>query len=235
MFKIIFQIILLVYIIFVIHSFLEIQKYNPNGYLMNYNTNISDTHEGLKSLNPVQFNNHFISSNQLTEFSLNINDIPTLINLKEEKHINIFKNKELINIFNVYEHINIIDHIFFQDNKLLIPIHKSISIYKDYYQKELIKCLHNYNIIHVISGETKIFLFNPKHEKEIIHKNNTEIKKWGQRVIIQENDTIIIPTNWYYFIETEKDVILYHTDIDTYFTFIPNLLKKKYISYQYLN
>ena len=83
----------------------------------------------------------------------------------------------------------------------------------------------------MIDGKTTIYLFNPKHKDEILNKTNNEIKKWGHKLTLQKDDTILIPTNWYYIQETKDKCIQYHIEIDDIFTYLPTLIKSK-ISYK---
>ena len=222
MFKLIFKVIILIYIILVIFYLLELQKYNTHGLIIE-SKNINDMVQTIQSLNPTIFKKeHSFKYDPLLT--------PTLdnepFNLKEDKVINIFKNKKLIDILNISENIRF-DTSILGNSTYLFPIQYSLTIYKGLHQSDLLRCYHNYNILGVLSGETKIYLFNPKHEKDIIHKEKDMVKKWGHKRILQKNDILLIPTNWYYFIETDDD-ILYHIDINTYFTFLPNILKEYY-------
>ena len=83
-------------------------------------------------------------------------------------------------------------------------------------------------MIGVLEGEAAIYLFNPKHKDEIMHKENHQIKKWGHKKTIQKGDILIIPPYWSFIQEIEDGIIQYHIDIDNYFTFIPNYLKEMY-------
>ena len=80
-------------------------------------------------------------------------------------------------------------------------------------------------MIEVIQGETTIYLFNPKHKEDILHKENNQIKKWRHKLKLTPKMTLFIPPNWYYIQETDQESIQYHINIDTLFTFIPNYLK----------
>ena len=62
----------------------------------------------------------------------------------------------------------------------------------------------------------------------ILNKENYQIKKWGHKKRIQKGDILFIPPYWSYIQKVEKGIIQYHIDIDTYFTFLPNLLKEIY-------
>ena len=210
-----------------IYSILDIQKYNENGLIADCSS-IEDIQDNLKILNPIVFKHIIpIDIDDKSIFSLNLNGTINFFDIKKDYSINIFKNNSLINIFSIYETL---DKSIFHNNKLLFPIINSITIHKGYNQSSLLKCVNNYNIINVLDGETTIYIFNPKHINDIIGKNN-HIKKWGHKKYLKKGDNIIIPVNRYYFIETKEYVLLYHTDINTYFTFIPNILKGVYLSF----
>ena len=132
----------------------------------------------------------------------------------------------------LFERINIpsltLDTSFIHGSHFHFPIKHSITIIKGKNSIPLKKCIHNHNIIGVLEGSSTIYLFNPKHKDEIINKENDEIKKWGHKKLIQKGNVLLIPPYWSYIQEIEEGIIQYHTDIDTYFTFIPNLLKEIY-------
>ena len=69
-------------------------------------------------------------------------------------------------------------------------------------------------MLEIIQGESTVYLFNPKHKEDILHKENNQIKKWAHKKIIRKGDILFIPTNWYYFQETKNSVYQFHYDID---------------------
>lgn len=212
MFKIIFQILFIIYIIFVIFNILEIQRYNLNGMIKVCN-NQEDTITNLKNLNPVILEN----INTLTYDNLNI----------KENQGNFIRKKGIIDNMNGYNSIS--KGILENNNKLPLYYKDSITFYKDEGPSYLLRCIHKYNFINVMDGMTIIYLINPKHKHDIINKDTTGIKKWAHKKILQKGDEIIIPSNWYYFIESNEGVVLHHTDVDNYFTLLPILLKEYYL------
>ena len=111
------------------------------------------------------------------------------------------------------------------NQQLLFPINYSFSIFKGLTMIPLQNCNHNYNIIGHLEGDSIIYLFNPKHKQDIINKDNHEIKKWAHKIIMKPNEILFIPTNWLYIQEINDYCFQFHIDIDTYFSWIPNLLK----------
>jgi hypothetical protein len=223
MFLIIFQSIVIIYIILSVYYLLELQKYNFNG-ILNKATNVSEINEILKNLNPILFNKKI---NIQIEEPLNIGFDEEYIpisnyNSSKDNQIYIHKNKRLFQDMKLDNHI--INLQFLNDYDKIPFTYNSVSVYKNVSSK-LYRCCHNYNLIGVINGETTVYLFNPKHKKDIINKSNNKIKKWAHKHILSKDDILVIPPNWYYIQETPDKVIQYNIDADTYFTFIPNFFK----------
>ena len=221
MFRLIFQTIILIYIIILIYSVIDIQKYNINGILVEIKEIHNLTNE-LVNLNPLIMKyNHTLSCKNLPENYImhdRIININELYN-KSDKQILINKEKEIINYQNQsYEQ-------YLPNYNILYPFNFSTSIYKDDIQLPLKQCIHNYNIIGTLDGDSTLYLFNPKHKNEILHKENNEIKKWGHKIKFEKDTVLFIPPNWYYIQEIPGKCIQYHIDIDTYFTFIPMFFK----------
>ena len=227
----ILQIIILIYIVLIIYNTIELQKYNINGLLLKVN-DTTELISNLKKLNPIIYYNKSFSS--FTYESL-VNEKPAYLivdgenilsikSFKEEEQLYIFKNNNIVKSFNLKERIPFKMDIL-NDYNLLFPINYSLSIFKGETIVSLQRCPHNYNIIGIVEGETTFFLFNPKHKNDILNKDNNEIKKWGHKIVLEENDILFIPTNWYYIQEVKEACIQYHIDADTYFTFIPNFFK----------
>lgn len=201
MFKLIIQLLFIIYIIFLIYNLIELKKYNKNGHIINCDK--SDINENINSLNPLYFN---IKHNYKTELDL-------------EK--NYFKNNDIINDIN-YDSQYLKDII---DKDMLI-YNESLTFYKSDMSSELNICKHNFTIVSILNGKCKLYLINPKHKNDIISKKNNEIKKWSHIIFLEKYDNILIPSNWQYFIETEKGVTISHLDCDNYFTIIPNFIKE---------
>jgi hypothetical protein len=223
MFLIIFQSIVIIYIILSVYYLLELQKYNFNG-ILNKATNVSEINEILKNLNPILFNKKInIQIEEPINIGFDEEYIPiSNYNSSKDNQIYIHKNKRLFQDMKLDNHI--INLQFLNDYDKIPFTYNSVSVYKNVSSK-LYRCCHNYNLIGVINGETTVYLFNPKHKKDIINKSNNKIKKWAHKHILSKDDILVIPPNWYYIQETPDKVIQYNIDADTYFTFIPNFFK----------
>jgi hypothetical protein len=232
MFQFIIQMGVIIYIIFVIYNILNLQKYNYNGFILFYNGDIKAIPDELKNLNPlhITIHNTFCLEDiikQNNNYIINDNDtfIP-LNNIKNLDHLFIYKNRDLINNLSIEKNIHI-NKDFFQNPEILFIPNKTMTIYRNVKTK-VHRAYHNYNIIGILDGETTFYLFNPKHKDEILDKENHHIKKWGHKKIMQKGDILFIPTNWYYFQETNNDVYQYHIDYDNIFTFIPHFFKSSF-------
>lgn len=221
MFQIIIQIVLLIYSIFVIYHIINLQKYNINGFVIDTNST-EEVKENTLKLNPVIFHTQSI-------FNINnpqLNYMQDITNYKNGNASFVFKNNELFE--RIVDSSLIFDTNIFYESHFHFPNKKTLSIIQGENSIPLKKCIHNYNIIGVLEGESSIYLFNPKHKDEIINKENQQIKKWGHKKHIKKGDVVFIPPYWTYIQEIEQGIIQYHIDIDTYFTFIPNFLKGMY-------
>uniref|UniRef100_A0A6C0F6V2 Cupin-like domain-containing protein n=1 Tax=viral metagenome TaxID=1070528 RepID=A0A6C0F6V2_9ZZZZ len=223
MFRFIFQTIILLYVILLIYSIIDIQKYNINGILKDID-NYEDIEEELKNLNPIMVHyEHNFSPNNLpqrvifNDNNININDIYNysknqIIITKGENILNSSKPPFLYDLFN--------------SSNFYVHTNQTTSIYTSDINIPISQALHNINIIGVIDGETYIYLINPKHKDEILMKENHEVKKWAHKIKVKKNDILFIPTNWFYIQETKDKCIQYNLDIDTYFTIIPLYIKE---------
>ena len=84
---------------------------------------------------------------------------------------------------------------------------------------------HDLYLIYQIYGQSKLYLFNPKHIHDIKDKSNESIKKYGQKINLTQGLVLYIPVEWYYFYECEEESILGEITSDNYFTVIYNNLR----------
>ena len=70
-----------------------------------------------------------------------------------------------------------------------------------------------------------IYLFNPKHKNEIKNSSLIDIKKYAHKYILNKDNLLLIPPNWFYIEEINNDTLQYHIDCDNYFTFLYNMIK----------
>ena len=223
--------IIIIYIILVIYKTLQIYKYNENGILV-YINDINEINENIRLKNPFILNyENKIDYNDLIQekpsYLINHgNDIFPLKSFKDENIFNIYKNEKIINSFDIKN--NLINLKFLKDYQYLFFKKYSLSLLKGNINIPLQKCNHDYNIIGNISGESFIYIFNPKHNEEInnnyLDKNNDKIKKWGHKIKLKKNEVLFIPTGWSYIQEVSLETFQYHIEIDSIFTFIPNFI-----------
>tara|TARA_Y100001958_G_scaffold129297_1_gene97833 strand:- start:9818 stop:10483 length:666 start_codon:yes stop_codon:yes gene_type:complete len=221
MFKIIIQLTILIYIIFVVYNLINLQKFNINGVIIE-TIDINDIKINSDLLNPVLTNDNNIDFdiNNINGYSQDIN------NYKNDYANYVSKNKDLFE--KLLKKEEVFNCNIFNDSHYYFPIQYSLSIISGSNSIPLKKCIHNKNIIGILDGDVTIYLFNPKHKDEIVNKDNNMIKKWGHKKILQKGDILIIPPYWSYIQEINNKVIQYHIDVDTYFTFIPNYIKDNY-------
>lgn len=227
MFKIILQIVLLIYIIFVIYNIINIQKYNVNGYVIDtdkYDILINN----IIKLNPVKFTEieTNVTIDQLIDYNPEciINDNKRLKDYHSIDILKVDKNNDLFDQLDIQRFIHF-DFDKLPSSEINIIKQNYVSIFKGEQKSSLKVALNNYNIIGMLKGETTIYLFNPKHKEDILGKENFEIKKWGHKKKLKENDIIFIPPYWEYIQESNTDVIQFNIDINNIFTFIPNYIR----------
>lgn len=155
-----------------------------------------------------------------------IKDGETLVSLDkllQSDTFSIHKNSNLVKDYQLSEHnLNIYDYF-------TTSLHCGKSIYLSLYKgSQSIPLTKNYRehlIIQSLLGQVIMYLFNPKHEKDI--KGLTSIKKWAIKVELQKGQVISIPCEWSYFYESSEDVILSHIEYDSYYSFLFNYVRKK--------
>ena len=141
----------------------------------------------------------------------------------EIQQMNIYKNKDLPSQFQL---IKGFDEIY-QPFQSQIHCNKNylISLFKGNNTIQLTQNKHNLLCIHQIYGESKLYLFNPKHKLDILNKKNDEIKKYGHKINLTPGIVLYIPIEWYYFYETDNESIIGEIECDNYFTMIYNNLR----------
>ena len=222
MFKILFQIILIIYIVFLFFNILDLKKYNVNGFIKECD-NFEEVLLNINNLNPVVI--HQVNDYNITEVILDYGDYIENIKFEEREYIDIHKNKNLLKIIDKGKIPN-----FFIMSKIPVISNDSISIYKNHIG--VLEQFHNNNIIiYIVERKTILNLFNPKHKDEIKDKGLKSIKKWAHIRELKKGDYLIIPTNWFYFLETNEEVVLYNNNVDNIFTIIPNFIRDNYDSF----
>jgi hypothetical protein len=212
------KIIILLFIIITLIQLISLQKYNKDGYIISTEDS-QILRDFSKDLNPYLF-----TSNELSIYHKDI------IGLLPDKDMNIKDHSCNVSL----EKIDIIVKDYINKPYISPPKH-TISLIKGESNESLQRCVHDILLFSIIEGEGTIYLFNPKHKRDILHKENYQIKKWGHKMQLKQNNIMIIPTNWYYLIETKdtEKIIYIRSIFDTYFTWFPNLVKD-YISSDFL-
>ena len=222
MFKILFQIILIIYIILLFFNILNLKKYNVNGFIKHC-SDIDDILLNIRNLNPILF--QYENNYEINEVMIDHGDYIENIVFDENEFINVEKNKHLLEMIDKNEL-----PYFFTESKIPKINNESISIYKKH-TGNLEQCFSNYTVFYVIDGGTKLFLFNPKHKDDIKDKEQQSIKKWAHIKELKKGDYLIIPTNWLYFLETQDKCIIYNNKINNIFTIVPNFIRDYYKSF----
>jgi hypothetical protein len=110
-----------------------------------------------------------------------------------------------------------------------------LSLYKGFHTIPAYPCHHNYLLVGVLSGSAILYLIHPTHKEDIqqaqqqhivdAHESNDSLKKWSQKIVLKPGSLCVIPSDWWYFYECKGDVLVYHHEIDSYFTYLYNLLR----------
>jgi len=157
-----------------------------------------------------------------------INDKDTLLSLKQLSQssiISVYKNSKIITDFNLQIYHSDLADLF--SNYMTCGVNYSLSLYRGSQITPLIKNYRETLLIQPISGKIIIYVFNPKHEKDIKGLELRSIKKWGIKLELEKNQLLYIPPEWYYFYESKDDVILSQVEFDSYPSFLFNYIRKK--------
>ena len=179
-----------------------------------------------------KFNNLSFDKLSLDNPGLIIHDNNRYLSLKsfcEEPNMYLYRNKDLYESLRLRELFDSIYEPF--SSQLHVYKRYLLSFYKGLNSIQLQKNKHNLCLISQIYGQSKLYLFNPKHKNEIINKsngkikNNDSIKKYGQKINLTQGLLLSIPVEWYYFYEVEQESIIGEIISDNYFTVIYNNLR----------
>ena len=230
----IFYLIFLTIIILTIKHIYEIHNINSNAVLEQLQSaNSEEIFEHLKERKPLLIHNlvnkyekyNNLSFEKLSEDNpgliiLDNNRYLSLKSFTEEQNMYIYKNKDLYESLHLKELFDTIYEPFF--SHLHTYKRYLMSFYKGLNSIILTKNKHNLCLINQIYGQSKIYLFNPKHKNDIINKSNDSIKKYGQKINLTQGLSLYIPVEWYYFYECENESIIGEILCDNYFTVIYN-------------
>lgn len=237
--KFVIAFIFVIYCVLCTKHIYEIHKTSLNTKIHHsYNSNKSELSEIMKYREPIlihTFENLSESILNLSFDTLNkqnpgymINDNNKLITLSsfddtKVKQISVYRIQKLCNDFELINDINKIYSAF--SSQIQCNNKFYLSLFKGSQTTELTMNKNNLLIIHQIVGNSNIYLFNPKYKNDIEFKNNHEIKKWSVKIDLRDNETMYIPIQWYYFIESENDCIFCEITADNIFTIFYNALR----------
>mgnify|MGYP001026019385 FL=1 len=235
----IFYLLLFIVIIITCKHIYEIHNFNHMGILEQLQSpNKEEIFQKLQNRNPLLIHNLGNKNNILKDLSFDnlikdnpghiINHNNKYISLKyfgnnEIQNMNIYKNKDLYKQFNLQNVFDIIYEPFY--SQLHCNKNYYMSLLKGKNDTSLIQNKHNISLIYQLLGESVIYIFNPKHKNDIIHKENNEIKKYAYKLNLSKGLVVYIPVEWYYFFETENESIIGEIECDNYFTSIYNNLR----------
>jgi len=158
-----------------------------------------------------------------------LNEKGTMISLHQlqlSDKISITKQKQMVTDYHLNERLSSIFDLV--TTVFSCCKEYSLSIYRGEYRSELMKNYRERLLISSLLGSFTVYIFNPKHEKDIKGLDTQLIKKWGIKLSIHKGQALYIPTEWYYFYETSnEDSLLAHMECDSYSTVIYNYLRKK--------
>jgi len=216
----------------------EIYNYNHNAVLGQLQSaNKEEIYELLKERNPLLIHNlgnkhkeyNNLSFKKISEDNPGhiINDKNRYISLKafvDEEQIYVYKNPDLYDSLRLRRMFDGVYELF----KSQIQCNRQyyLSLLKGSHSIPLTQNKHNIHLIHQIYGQSKIYLFNPKHKSDIINKdNNNQIKKYGQKINLTQGLVLYIPIEWYYLYESDGESIIGEIEADNYFTIFYNNIR----------
>lgn len=230
----IFYLIFLTIVVLTIKHIYEIHNINSNAVLEQLQSaNSEEIFENLKERKPLlihnlvnkyeKYNNLSFEKLSLDNPGLIIHDNNRYLSLKsftEEQNMYLYRNKDLYESLHLKELFDRIYEPFY--SQLHIYKRYLMSLYKGLNSIILTKNKHNLCLINQIYGQSKLYLFNPKHKNDILNKPNDSIKKYGQKINLTQGLSLYIPVEWYYFYECENESIIGEILSDNYFTVIYN-------------
>jgi len=230
-----FKILLTICFAVILKAIHDQSMFNPNSDLIQIQDITDQKIRTLKTeLNPIKFK----IDNLFEEVSLSslndknpgyiINDKNKLISLSslcsEKNDFSIHENEKIIIDLNLSEQMNEIIKYFREP--LTSNVHNYLSLYRGKVIVSLTKNTNTTCIFVGLTDNTIIYLFNPKHKNDIIGSPDVNsIKKWGIKVILNKNDILYLPPEWFYAYEVNDETILGKIITDTYLTFPYNYLR----------
>ena len=216
----------------------DLHQFNPDAELIElHDCNPITIQEKYKSKSPLLIHNH--PKIDITMKSL-LQSNPGYIIVDDDKYLSfdsfdthekshenplsVYQNKKLCKDLFISPSLEKISELFL--DKLHCNIQFAVSLFKNKNRLTLSENKNNLLILKPIQNQITVYLINPKHALDIAQKDEESIKKWSHKIVLNENQILSIPPNWFYFYETnQNDTIIGSIQSDTYFTVFYNLLR----------
>jgi hypothetical protein len=212
----------------------EMIQYNSNAVIVPIDYPTKDRLQTeLKHKNPLLMTIQSVQPVTIHDFNLRtpgymIQENDSLLSLDQvskSDSYSIHKNKSMIQDFHLTGQcsptMDMLTNIMSCDKSISLSLYKGThpsTLYKNYRELLAIQCL---------SGTIDIYLYNPKHELDIKGKQLQTIKKWGMKQTLSNQQVLLIPTEWYYSIETKEESVATLYEADTISTWLFNYLRRK--------
>jgi len=226
----------------VIKAIHDLSMFNPNASLIELDDPSDKKIQTIKTeFNPLLFKKELFPK-EITLQSLNnenpgyiINDKNKLISLNAianesnesegQNDFSIHENEKIVQDLNLSEQMN--EAMKYFREPLTMNVKHHLSLYRGNVIVSLSKNTHNVCLFIGITDNTTMYIFNPKHKNDIIGYTDgiQSIKKWGIKVILNRNDILSLPPEWFYVYEVNDESIIGKITADTYLTFPYNYLR----------
>ena len=230
------EIISIVIIFLIIKNIYELYDYNPKADLIEiHKDNKANILENTLKKDILVINNIIHKIPELNDLSfqsihqnnpgyiMNHNNKYTAFESIINNKVNIFNNAKIVEDLNLKSKLKEIYQKISPEYSCNFKSH--LSLFNGGFQvTPLKKNKHNWMGIGQIEGETIIYLINPKH-KHSKYLNTGEIKKISMKITLNRGKILLIPSEWYYFYETNNKNISFTIEYDNYFTYLFNLLR----------
>lgn len=230
----IIKFLILIYLIYMIFHVKSMIQFNPNANIIHIELPDKDKIMiELKEKSPLIINNSVGLSVTIDSMNLEIpgyiiNDKDTLLSLDQlckSDFIQVLNNSKLIDDFKLTKQLSSTEELLTTFMKC--DSEYSMSLYRGEQLSPLFKNYRETLFLQPLHGSLTIYLFNPKHEKDIKGLELQSIKKWGIKINLQKDKLLYIPPEWFYYYETKEDIILVKGESDTYSTWLFNYIRKK--------
>jgi hypothetical protein len=230
----ILKLLIIIYLIYMIFKVKSLIQFNPNANIITIELPDKDKIMiELKEKSPLIINNSLTAEFTIDSMNLEIpgyiiNDKDTLLSLDQlckSEFIQVLNNSKLVDDFKLTNLLESTEELLTTSMKC--DSNYSLSLYRGIQSSPLLKNYRETLFIQPLQGSLTIYLFNPKHEKDIKGLELQSIKKWGIKINLQKNTLLYIPPEWFYYYETKEDTILIKGQSDTYSTWLFNYIRKK--------